>query len=609
MNFRIAAPAALVAVLAASYAAAQQPSDLPQADRSPAASPHDTAGVYQPAGAPADPLVPAQWNRYHSYTEATRLLRALANAHPERARLRSLGRTYGGREMWLLTITSFDRGPEAERPAFWIDGGIHANEIQSVEVVLYTAWYLLEMYGRSPFVTRLLDERVFYLLPMMSPDSRDAHMHEPNTTHSPRSGQRPVDDDRDGLVDEDPPDDLDGDGHIVSMRMRDPRGKWKPHPDYPQLMVRVRPDETGSYRLLGTEGYDNDGDGEVNEDGDGYYDPNRNWAWNWQPAYVQEGAHHYPFSIEENRLVAEFVLSHPHIAGAQSYHNAAGMILRGPGVLSDAYEPADVAVFDQIGRRGEQMLPGYRYLDVARGLYEAYGAELDWFYAMRGVFQFTNELNTGFNLFRRESEGYFGREEDLHAFDRYLLLGDGLVPWHEVDHPQYGKVEVGGYKKDWVRQPPSFLLEEECHRNMAFTLYHADQLPRVEIEGVQVRPVAGAGEEAAPAAGGLYEITAVLVNTRLTPTRAAVAVKRRLTPPDTAEIDGSALKVLAGMNADNPFFDRAVEQERQPAALRIESIPGMGSVYVRWLVGGTGRGAITYRGVQGGAARAAFELP
>ena len=69
----------------------------------------------------------------------------------------------------------------------------------------------------------------------------------------------------------------------------------------------------------------------------------------------------------------------------------------------------------------------------------------------------------------------------------YLLLGDGTLPWKEVNHPQYGKVQVGGMKKNWSRQPPSFLLEEECHRNMAFTLYHADEMPLVRIDGVTVQ--------------------------------------------------------------------------------------------------------------------------
>ncbi len=144
--------------------------------------------VYQPLGAPADPDVPARWNFYRDYAQSTGLLKQIVAAHPDLCRLESLGTSHGGREMWVLTITNQARGDEAaerQKPAFWIDGGIHANEIQAVEVVLYTAWYLTEMYGRNEMITRLLDERVFYLMPMMSPDSRDAHMYEPNTTNAP----------------------------------------------------------------------------------------------------------------------------------------------------------------------------------------------------------------------------------------------------------------------------------------------------------------------------------------------------------------------------------------------------------------------------------------
>jgi hypothetical protein len=73
---------------------------------------------YQPAGAPADPKVPARWNYYRDYAEATKLLEALAAAHPQRARLKSVGKSYGGREMWLLSITSFDKGSDRQKPAF-----------------------------------------------------------------------------------------------------------------------------------------------------------------------------------------------------------------------------------------------------------------------------------------------------------------------------------------------------------------------------------------------------------------------------------------------------------------------------------------------------------
>src|SRR5687767_12280315 len=107
---------------------------------------------YKALGAPSNPKVPAHWNRYHDYAESASLLADLAAAHPKHAKLHSLGKTYGNREMWVITITTFEKGPDAERPAFWIDGAIHANEIQATEVALYTAWYLLEMREHSDIV-------------------------------------------------------------------------------------------------------------------------------------------------------------------------------------------------------------------------------------------------------------------------------------------------------------------------------------------------------------------------------------------------------------------------------------------------------------------------
>jgi hypothetical protein len=553
--------------------------------------------VYQPAGAPANPKVSARWNLYRNYAEATELVKQLAAAHPEFCKLQSLGQSHGGREMWLLTITDFSRGNPDERPAFWIDGGIHANEIQATEVVLYTAWYLLEARTQSKFLQQLLADRVFYIMPMMSPDSRDDHLEKPNTTHSPRTGLRPVDDDGDGLVDEDSPDDLDSDGHITQMRIRDPHGRWKPHPDFPQLMIRAKPDEVGEYTLMNTEGFDNDGDGSIDEDGAGYYDPNRDWPWNWQPKYVQMGAHRYPLSVLENRLVADYIAAHPHIAGAQSFHNAGGMILRGPGVKDDKYERSDEELLKHIAAHGEKLLPGYKSMEVADELYEMYGGEIDWLYSARGVLCFTNELFTAYNYFHNKPEGFFGTPEEAHRFDKWLLFGDGMVKWHAVEHPNLGPIEVGGMKKTWLRQPPSFLLEEECHRNMAFTLYHADQMPQVTIGDVTKKELPG----------GIFEVTAVVANERMIPTRTAADVNRKLSPPDRVTLSGDNLQVLAGLVSDDQFFTQPKEQPRRPATLQIEAIPGMSARYVRWLVKAEGPLTVEIRSTKGGVARKVLE--
>lgn len=40
--------------------------------------------------------------------------------------------------------------------------------------------------------------------------------------------------------------------------------------------------------------------------------------------------------------------------------------------------------------------------------------------------------------------------------------------WSEVEHPQYGMVEVGGFKHDTIRVPEGWMLEEESHRNAAW---------------------------------------------------------------------------------------------------------------------------------------------
>ena len=551
----------------------------------------DAVSSYQPAGAPADPKVPVRWNRYYDYAEATELLRTFVSERKELAQLESLGKSHGGRDIWLLTICNSRTGKHQDKPAFWIDGGIHGNEIQSTEVTLYTAWYLLEMYGRSEFITRLVEERTFYMVPMLSPDSRDAHMHGPASTHSPRTGMRPVDDDRDGLVDEDPPNDLDGDGHITQMRVRDPNGRYIPHPKYPHVMTLAEPDEPGQYRLLGPEGYDMDGDGLINEDGPGEYDPNRDWPWQWQPEYVQRGAGPYPLWVDANRAAAEFIQRHPNIAAAQSYHNAAGMILRGPGQKSERWDQADVAVFNALAKRGEETLPGYKYVTMCDDLYEGYGVEVDWLYAMRGMFAFTNELFSPESFFRKTEAGrFFATEETRAKFDRLLLLGDGFVPWHEVDHPQYGRIEVGGMKKNWGRQPPSFMLEEECHRNMAFSLYHADQMPQVRVARAESKAIGD----------GIFEITAVLANPKLMPTRAAVDLERNITAPDLALIEGENIQVLAGLWSKDQFFLDATEQAHEPDRLRIPTIPGMGAVHVRWIVKGSGPCIVSLRSLKGG---------
>lgn len=545
---------------------------------------------FRAIGTPHKPKVEVSWNRYYTYEGLVDIMQKIAKAHPDLAKMESIGKSYEGRDIYLLSISDFKTGDPNKKPAMYIDGNIHSNEIQGAEFSLYTAWYLTEMFNELDFVKELLADKTFYINPTINPDARNNFMNEPNTPHSPRSGMLVLDNDRDGKAGEDGFDDLNGDNHITMMIRKSPTGRYIKDPLDDRKLIRVADVEKGEYEMLGYEGKDTDGDGEVNEDGIGYYDPNRDWGWKWQPDYIQRGAYKYPFSLPENRAVMDFVMKHPNIAGAQSYHNNGGMILRGPGAEEDkeTYNSEDVKIYDAIGKKGEELIPGYRYLVVYKDLYSVFGGELDWFYGGRGIYTYTNELMASYLYFNKNT-GRGNQDEEMNV-DRFLTFGDAFVPWDGFEHPQYGSIEIGGFKKNFGRAHPGFLLEQDAHRNMAFTIYHAYHTPKLNITDVKEENIGG----------GLKQVTATIYNERLMPTHSSQDLKYKIERPDYVTISG--VKVLTGMVVNDEDFNKVEEQEHKPERIRVKNIPGMESVKVRWIVSGSGNYKINVDSAKGGTA-------
>lgn len=551
-------------------------------------------------GTPHDPKVPMSWNRYHDNAAILDFCERLETAFPDLVRLEVIGESFKGNEILALTVSDFNEGDPDRKPAFFIQANIHANELQGTEIAMYSAWYLAENFGEIDFITQLLKDRTFYILPTINPDGRDYFIYEPNSPNSPRSGLIPLDDDGDWEVEEDGFDDLNDDGHITMMRRKNPNGRWKEDPQNPLRMVRVSDGEQGDYEMLGYEGIDRDGDGRVNEDRTGYYDPNRDWGWNWQPDYVQRGALMYPFATPENYAVKEFVMSKPNIAGAQSYHNYGGMFLRGPGAEEDlgSYDRNDIGVYDLIGKKGEKIIPGYRYLIVYKDLYSVFGGDVDFYHGVRGVFSYVNELMTSYLLFHDRERADRWQDNQFYDFDKYLLFGDAYVPWEPYDHPQFGPIEIGGPKKNYVRNHPGFLLEEDAHRNMSFTLFHAHQMPLLEIREPSYRALGN----------GLVEISVTIDNVRATPTHSSHDLKNKISAPNVIRIDG--VEVLSGLIMSNPDLNAGVEQKHNNNALRVRNVPGMGSVHLRWIVKDTEADIqITVDSPKGGLVMDQFSMP
>ena len=544
---------------------------------------------FRAAGSPHNPKVKIAFNKYYTSEGLAAISKQIAEAHPNLVKRQSIGKSTQGRDIWMLAITDYSVGDANRKPGFYVDGNIHSNEIQGGEICTYTAWYLTESFSDVAYIKEMLKDRIFYIVPTINPDARNNYMKEGNTAHSPRSGMIALDDDSDGLFDEDGYDDLDGDGSITMMRRKSPNGNMIVDPLDPRKMIQIGPDDivtTQRYEYLGSEGLDNDGDGRINEDVPGYYDPNRDWGWKWQPDYVQRGAYKYPFSVPENRAIADFVLSRPNIAGAQSFHNSGGMILRGPGAEEDVatYNRADVRIYDAIGKKGAELLPGYRYMTVYKDLYSVFGGELDWFYGSRGVYTFTNEIFTGFAYYKNKD----GDRDQAYKAEKDLLLGDGFTNWNAYNHPTFGAIEIGGFKKNVGRATPGFMLEEEAHRNMVFTFYHAHHMPLLSVDSITEKSLGN----------GLKEITAIIKNDRLMPTHASQDLKYKIERPDYISISGA--NVLAGMIVDNDDFNITTEQKNNPSKIKVGNIPGNDIVKVRWIVKGGGKVTIAVDSAKGG---------
>jgi murein tripeptide amidase MpaA len=178
----------------------------------------------QARGQAEDPANP-NWAKFHSTADAHALLEGWAALHPELTQLYSIGTTLEGTPLMVLEITNEATGPAADKPAYYYDGNIHSSELAGAEVSLHFAWYVLSRYGRDPRVTRLLDTRALYVRPKFNPDGADIALNTPNSL---RSTPRPYDEDLDGLLDEDPSNDLDGDARAQSHRAMEDRSRGHP---------------------------------------------------------------------------------------------------------------------------------------------------------------------------------------------------------------------------------------------------------------------------------------------------------------------------------------------------------------------------------------------
>ncbi len=450
---------------------------------------------------PALPPLPVPcFDRFYKHDELTRLLQEYAQALPDLVELRSIGKSFEGRDIWLAVVTNRRTGPDTDKPAFWLDGNIHAGELTASTACLYYLHQLAAGHGSDERITHLLDTRAVYICPRLNPDGAelalgDRPRHIRSSTRPYPFDEEPVD----GLTIED----VDGDGRVLMMRVPDPHGPYKKHPQEPRLMIPREPGEFGGeyYRLM-PEGTLKNYDGlgiRANPDLEGL-DLNRNFPSLWRQEFEQVGAGPYPTSEPEVRAMVDFIAGHPNIGAAISYHTHSGVILRPLGTQpDDEMIPEDLWCYQRFSRLGEE-ITGYPAISTFHEFKyhpkEIITGTQDWVYEHLGMLFWTVELwspNREAGITEYKWIDWY-RE---HSPDDDLKLlkwsdeqcgGQAHADWRPFQHPQLGAVEIGGWDKmNFWRNPPPHLREREVARFPAWMTQIALSLPKLELLRTEVR--------------------------------------------------------------------------------------------------------------------------
>jgi len=435
-----------------------------------------------------------QFNRFYRYAELSAILKAYAAEFSGWVHVESIGKSHEGRDIWVATVTNTATGPAHDKPAFWVDGNIHSTEVAASVANIYFLHQLVTQYGKDPDITRALDTRAFYICPRINPDGAEwALADKPKWVRS-STRSYPYDEDAiEGLTVED----IDGDGRILQMRLRDSNGIWKAHPEEPRLMIRRDPTEIGGeyFRILPEgrlEGYD----GftlKVKKPKQGL-DLNRNFPANWRQEYEQLGAGPFPASEPEVRAVAEFIVAHPNIAGGVAFHTWSGVLLRPFDHLADTEMHAeDLWHYQRVGAKGTEWT-GYPNISVYHEFRyhpkQVIGGAFDWIYDHLGMFSWVVEIWSPMREAGIDKYLFIDwfrdhpSDDDLKIFrwSEQKLGGSAHVDWRPFEHPELGSIEIGGWNRFHAfGNPPLQFLEREVAKFPKWLVWQALLSPKLEL--------------------------------------------------------------------------------------------------------------------------------
>lgn len=490
----------------------------------------------------------------------------MAEKYPQWVKSKSLTQTLGGKDIWMLTLGS---GNTAQKPAIAVVGGVEGKHLLGVEMAIGFAEKLMAAAGTDSIKT-LLNKQTFYVFPNMSPDATEQYFAK---IKSERSGNATkTDDDRDGKLNEDDVDDLDGNGKITWMRVLDPTGKYKLNPDDPRSLILADPNkgENGKYILL-PEGIDNDRDGEINEDGDGGVHFNKNSSYNYKNFIP--GAGEYAVSEKENRALFDFLFDAFNVYAVVTFgpmNNLSAPVTFNPAGIS---KRVITGWFDADAKSNALVSERYNKITKTKDAPKTQAESGDfsqWAYFHYGRLSLSTPgwwvPKTAPDSAKKEKK--FTNEDAVASYLRWAAsqgITDTFTPWKAVKHPDFPDqtVEVGGIDPFVLINPPYKLVDGIVSKHTDFLVGLAAMAPQLDLVGVKTEKVAD----------GLTRVTLKVLNAGDLPTYTKIGDRSYF-------LKKIAVKVNTNAN-------QTVVSGRKSQTL--ESIAGKDFKELTWLIKGTGK--------------------
>jgi len=481
----------------------------------------------------------AQPTEYYHYKSLGKHLLSLVKQDPNLVRVNNIAWSMAKRKVWLVEVGKGPKQDHKARPAILVVAGVEGNDLIGSSLAVSWIEHLIQQYQTDANIFELLQTTTIYIIPRLNPDAAEHFFSQPKFETC--VSNKPVDEDHDGFIDEDGPEDLNGDGLISWMRVGDPEGQYILDPVDDRLLLKADhlKNEVGAWRYL-TEGIDNDNDELWNEDSQGGVNLNRNFPYNFKFFATDAGLHQV--SETETRALAEFVIEHPNIGIVFTYGIADNLLKTPEGAPSDerrkpmtAIDEKDLGYYRTFGDIYKETLGLTKEIDSA----SMPGTFSDWMYFHRGRLSLAarawspkiavelskaaekKEKNESENEEKSnqkkeatkddEDKRNKDEREQLKWFDK--SAPEAFITWRRIEHPDFPdqRVEVGGYAPYALTNPPIEMLEEITTKHVNFLTTIAQRLPRIGIRGIQSHHLGKS----------IYEIEIQVENTGFLPTSLA----------------------------------------------------------------------------------------